>query len=172
MCTSKLLVWHVYRRHFDYLSVEDSDMQVLTTETVHGWSWKPLFNEILRPWLSFHANVAFITSHGQFVWSAVQYRYLVLISDQNDVERYVIPVVYLYTSNYGLKWSWSINKWSGVVLLSCFLRSLINGTYWLFWYQNQVSSAMHLCRGHCISIFAGSQYSSTFSTFFLHQKQK
>ena len=33
-----------------------------------------------------------MTSHGQFLWSLLAYHYLLLISDQNDVDRRVIPV--------------------------------------------------------------------------------
>ena len=120
--------------------------------------------------LYFHEEVAFMTSHGKLLWSTIQYHYLVLISDQNDVERCVIPVAYLLTSQYGQKWLWSAIKWSGVVLPSWFLHFLINGRFWSFWDQNQVSSSMHLCRRPCIWFSAKKQYFSTFqylfSTFF------
>ena len=69
-------------------------------------------------------NTAFMTSHGQFLWSSPHFYYPVLISNQNDVDRRVIPVVYLYTSRrpyYCQKGSWSATNWSGVVFQSWFL---------------------------------------------------
>ena len=43
-----------------------------------------------------------LTSHGHFLWSSLEYNYLVSVSDQNNVEICVTPMIYSYTSFYGL----------------------------------------------------------------------
>ena len=49
MCASKPLVLHIFRRHFDHLSIIDSDSVVITTVSVRSWSKKTTFSSKLGP---------------------------------------------------------------------------------------------------------------------------
>ena len=55
------------------------------------------------PGINFQEKWSFLTSHGHLLWSSLHYHYLLLISDQNDVERCAISVSYLHTSHHGQK---------------------------------------------------------------------
>ena len=69
-------------------------------EQIEQMTSKP---KLCIPGINLHEKWSFLTNLGHFLWSSLRYDYLLLISNQNDVERCAIPVAYLYTSHKGQK---------------------------------------------------------------------
>ena len=133
MCISKPLVWHIFRRRFDYLSIKDSH-SVVSRMTVKVWceqieqmTSKP---KLCIPGINLHEKWSFLTNHGHFLWSSLRYDYLLLISNQNDIERCAIPVAYLYTSHKGQKHIDFI--WIKVKMIMLVLLSTLTVVIWTF----------------------------------------